>query len=201
MKTLYKNTTIFKEADLYEVYKLITKETRAKYKWLWVFSLILSWIYFILSSTDFSDIDFSMILTWLWYIFLFFWIIFIILWVYLSNNGYKERANKFIEQQKYILNTNELSVELSFYEEKITQHDTNSKWSIDFFYNRFDRIDETLYYFVILSKKDKAKNRFFILVDKSWFTQWDPKTFKEFITSKIESSKEIEKQEKSKKTK
>ena len=41
----------------------------------------------------------------------------------------------------------------------------------------------------------------FVIIDKLWFSKWDSGTFKEFITSKIKSSKELKKQEKSEKTK
>jgi len=133
----------------------------------------------------------------LWSILLFLWIILLALWLYVSLIAHKKRAKNFINQQKSILNVDKLVVELTFYEDKVKEYNPSSKWNLDFPYDKFDKIIET-YYYMLCCQKDK--NRFIILTDKNWFTQWDSKTFKEFITSKIKSNKELKEPEESKKS-
>ena len=186
MKVLYKNTTALEEKNLYDVYKVLMKPIRMMYLYWCIFCIII------------SCIEFSLDINRLWIILVFLWSLLLCLWAYFSVS-YKKQANRFVEQEKSILNVDKLLIELTFYEDKVTQYNPNSKWSIDFFYNKFNEIMETERYFIHYCKKDK--NKFFILTDKEWFIKWDSKNFKEFIVSKIGSKDQATTQEKSKRTK
>ncbi len=187
MKCLYKVETTYSDDILYEAYKLSTKKIRILYILLGLFLIISTWILVAIQPEN-----------GLWGFLCILWTIFLVFWIYLSVCGHINWANKLVKPQKAIYNVDELSAEFSFYEDKVTQFNPISKWSVDFFYDSFSKIIEVKNSFMIYLKKDKIK--FLILIDKNWFTQWNPKTFREFITSKIKSNKKSKRKEKSKKT-
>jgi hypothetical protein len=187
MKILYKNITTLEEENMYDVYRVLTKPAKMKYIWWSIICIISSCAEYFLGINQ------------LWSILLFLWILLLALWLYFSFIAHKKRAKNFINQQKSILNVDKLVIELTFYEDKVKEYNPSSKWNLDFSYDKFDKIVETNHYFMLCSQKDK--NKFIILTDKNWFTQWDSKTFKEFINSKIKPNKELKESEESKKAK
>ena len=191
MKALYKNNTTYSKENLAEAYKYHTKALRIIMILLWVFFLL--WFIWILLPNESTEVSESspdcvyIIIVFCFMIYCFgFWFGF-----------HKVLARRDAKLYNIIYHTEKLEQEFSFFEDSFSRYNTVDKWTVNLYYSQCIKIKETTKFFIIYV----WNKRTVMVIDKLWFIKWNPKTFKEFIISKIESNKKLEKQEKSKKTK
>ena len=186
MKTLYKNSTTYSKESLSEAYKTLT----------WPIGMAACGIVVILwlictflceNLEEFVFVGSMFFILFISYVVLFF------LWMH------KLYANNEVKRYNVLYRSNQVERDVEFNEEEIKIHNLSTGWLITLNYNQFVKIKENMNYFILCFWPRRLF--MFLIIDKSWFSKWNPKTFKEFITSKIKSNQELKKPEQSKKAK
>ena len=187
MKLLYKNSITYSKESLNEAYRTLVRPIGMRACGI----LVILWLICTIFSFEEPEL---IIFVWTFifvgliaYAFLFF------LWFH------KQLTNNEIKRYNLLYHSNQAKRDIEFNEDDVKIHNLSSGWAITLYYNQLIKIKETEHYYVLLIWPRRLF--MFLIIDKSWFVQWNPKTFKEFITSKIESNEELKKEEKSKKTK
>lgn len=187
MKILYKNSTTYSKKSLSEAYKTPTQPVRIIMIICGIlFILWLIWATYPESPEESIHIGSAIFfLALIVYTFGF--------WLYF----HKILANKDIRRYNALYHSDQIEHDIEFNEDNIKIHNLADGWVITLYYNQLIKIKETVHYFIVYIWTKKL----FIIIDKLWFNKWDPKTFKEFVISKIKSNKELKNFEKSKNTK
>jgi len=187
MKVLYKNSINYSKESLDETYKTLVKPIGIGACGV----LVILWLICTIFSFEEPEL---IIFVWTFifvglivYVFLFF------LWYH------KQLAKNEIKRYNVLYHSDRVKRDIEFNEDDVKIHNLSSGWAITLYYNQLIKVKETEHYYVLLIWPSRLF--MFLIIDKSWFTQWDPKTFKEFITSKIKSNQELKKPEQSKKAK